>query len=89
MSPRRPLDPIMIVRVKETKRGRPKKRLFDISELAAFLHCSRGTIYTLLDAGLPSYRVAAGSTGGLRFDVPRVLTWLEARREQRRDEDYE
>lgn len=82
---RRPLIPGM----QSMKRGRPKRRLFTIYELAEYLSVSRGTVYTLMSSGLPSYRVAAGSTGGIRFDLPRVLDWLEAQRERRRAEGWE
>lgn len=72
-----------------SKRGRPKRHLFTIYELADYLNVSRGTIYTLLSQGLPSYRVAVGSTGGIRFDLPRVMDWLEVQRAKRQAEGWE
>lgn len=54
-------------------RGRPKARLYDINELAEYLHVSRRTIYRMLDSkGLPHLRVGYV----VRFDLPKVMGWL-------------
>lgn len=54
-------------------RGRPRIRLCDLNEVAAYLHVSRTTIYRLLDRGLPSFRVGYV----LRFDMTDVMTWIQ------------
>lgn len=54
-------------------RGRPKARLCDLNEVAAYLHVSRTTIYRLLDRGLPALRVGYV----LRFDLATVLEWIQ------------
>lgn len=55
-------------------RGRPKARLCDLNEVAAYLHVSRTTMYRLLDRGLPALRVGYV----LRFDLAVVLEWIQA-----------
>jgi excisionase family DNA binding protein len=54
-------------------RGRPRARLCDLNEIAAYLHVSRRTIYRLLDRGLPCLRVGYV----LRFDLAVVLAWIQ------------
>lgn len=59
---------------KPRPRGRPKARLYDINELAAYLNVSRRTIYRLLDSkGLPHMRVGYV----VRFDLAEVMRWLK------------
>lgn len=55
--------------------GRPKRHLLTIAEMAAYLNVSRGTIYRLLDDGLPCIRVGSHT----RFDQAEVLAWLKAK----------
>ena len=60
---------------KAAPRGRPKARLYDINELAEYLHVSRRTIYRLLDSkSLPHIRVGYV----IRFSLPDVMLWLKA-----------
>lgn len=59
---------------KAQPRGRPKARLYDINELAAYLHVSRRTVYRLVDRGLPVLRVGFV----LRFELPVVMAWIQA-----------
>lgn len=67
---------VRLARARSVKpRGRPKARLYDINELAEYLHVSRRTIYRMLDAkGLPYIRVGYV----VRFNLPEVLAWLKA-----------
>lgn len=58
---------------KAQPRGRPKARLCDLNEVAAYLHVSRTTMYRLLDRGLPALRVGYV----LRFDLAVVLEWIQ------------
>lgn len=59
---------------KKAPRGRPRARLCDLNEVAAYLHVSRTTMYKLLDRGLPALRVGFV----LRFDLAEVLEWVRA-----------
>lgn len=59
---------------KAQPRGRPRTRLCDLNEVAAYLHVSRTTVYRLLDRGLPALRVGYV----LRFDMTDVMTWITA-----------
>lgn len=64
-----------LAKVKKAQpRGRPRARLCDLNEIAAYLHVSRTTVYRLLDRGLPALRVGYV----LRFDLTDVLTWIQA-----------
>lgn len=58
---------------KTQPRGRPRARLCDLNEVAAYLHVSRRTIYRLIDRGLPTLRVGYV----LRFDLAVVLAWIQ------------
>lgn len=58
---------------KKQPRGRPRARLCDLNEVAAYLHVSRTTVYRLLDRGLPALRVGYV----LRFNMQNVMTWVE------------
>jgi len=55
--------------------GRPRKRLATITEIGEYLQVGRTTVYTLLDQGMPSYRVGHVT----RCDVDEVLAWLRER----------
>lgn len=57
---------------KKNPRGRPRARLCDLNEVAAYLHVSRTTMYKLLDRGMPALRVGFV----LRFELTEVLDWV-------------
>jgi len=57
-----------------TKRGRPKKHLLKLQDVADYLSISRTTLYELLKHGLPCYRVGAFR----RFDLDDVMVWVRA-----------
>ena len=49
--------------------------LVDVKRAAAALGVPAGTLYRMVLAGLPAYRI--GQRGrGLRFDMSEVLAWL-------------
>lgn len=63
-----------LAKLKKTQpRGRPRARLCDLREVAAYLHVSQRTVYRLLDRGLPALRVGYV----LRFDLAVVLAWVQ------------
>ena len=54
-------------------RGRPRKHLLKLGDVAGYLNVSRTTFYELLKQGLPCYRVGAFR----RFDLDAVMRWVE------------
>ena len=65
--------------------GRPRKSLLTVDELAGVLKIGRTSLYNLIAAGCPYLRV--GSVR--RFDLDKVLYWLQRSTEHRQAADLE
>jgi len=66
-------------------RGRPRTRLQNVNEIAAYLSISRTTLYTLMDEGMPFHRVGFYR----RFERAAVMRWLSERQKRREAEGWE